>query len=202
MDKGKTVWLTGLSGAGKSTLAELLHHDLQNQGILAFVLDGDAIRSTLNSDLGFSIQDRRENIRRIAHIARIMNLAGLIVIAAVISPTGIDRQMAREIIGEDDFFEVYIKATLDQCILRDVKGLYSKALAGKISNFTGVSMPYEEPRSPGLTIDTDLAPIDACVSALSVAVMKYISVESQLVPLGSGIRVPMCDQSNNLGHHG
>jgi adenylylsulfate kinase len=152
--KAATVWLTGLSGAGKSTIAYELEQRLIALGHPCYVLDGDNIRHGLASDLGFSKEDRRENIRRVAHVAQLMNDAGLIVITALISPMGEDRAMAREIIGPDRFVETYLSASVDDCARRDPKGLYAKARAGAITAFTGVSAPYEAPANPELRVDT------------------------------------------------
>ncbi|MEM5295120.1 adenylyl-sulfate kinase [Burkholderia sp. JPY481] len=149
-----TIWLTGLSGAGKSTLAFALEERLIALGHACYVLDGDNIRQGLASDLGFERDDRRENIRRVAHVAQLMNDAGLIVITALISPLREDRAMAREIIGADKFVETYVSASLATCASRDPKGLYAKARSGEISSFTGVSAPYEAPIDPDLHVDT------------------------------------------------
>lgn len=149
-----TVWLTGLSGAGKSTLACVLESRLVGAGHLAYVLDGDNLRHRLNCDLGFSPRDRQENIRRSAEVARLMNDAGLIVICAFISPLRGDREMARQIIGIDNFVETYISTPCAVCEERDPKGLYKKARAGLIQEFTGISAPYEEPLAPELSLDT------------------------------------------------
>ena len=149
-----TIWLTGLSGAGKSTIAFELEQQLMSLGHACYVLDGDNIRHGLTSDLGFGQKDRRENIRRVAHVAQLMNDAGLIVIAALISPMCEDRAMARDIVGPAKFIETYLSAPVDACARRDPKGLYAKARDGEISSFTGVSAPYEAPTSPELQIDT------------------------------------------------
>ncbi|RKF43509.1 adenylyl-sulfate kinase [Paraburkholderia fungorum] len=152
--KPVTIWLTGLSGAGKSTIAFELERQLVSQGHACYILDGDNVRHGLASDLGFDKQDRRENIRRVAHVAQLMNDAGLIVITALISPMREDRAMAREIIGPGNFIETYLSASVDACARRDPKGLYAKALAGEIASFTGVSAPYEVPTDSELKIDT------------------------------------------------
>ncbi|MFM0231700.1 adenylyl-sulfate kinase [Paraburkholderia sediminicola] len=152
--KPVTIWLTGLSGAGKSTIAFELEQQLASLGHACYVLDGDNIRHGLASDLGFDKKDRRENIRRVAHVAQLMNDAGLIVIAALISPMREDRAMARDIIGPGNFIETYLSASVDTCAGRDPKGLYAKARAGEIASFTGVSAAYEAPADPDLKIDT------------------------------------------------
>ena len=151
--KAVTIWFTGLSGSGKSTLANELEKNLFAAGFHTMVLDGDNVRLGLNKDLGFSASDRKENIRRIAETAKLMNDAGLIVLAAFISPYDEDRRMAREIIG-DSYFEVYVSTDISVCESRDVKGLYQKARRGEIKDFTGVSGKYEVPASPDITIDT------------------------------------------------
>jgi len=152
--KPVTIWLTGLSGAGKSTIAFELERQLVAQGHACYVLDGDNVRHGLGSDLGFDPRDRHENIRRVAHVAQLMNDAGLIVIAALISPMHADRAMARDIIGAGSFIETYVSASVATCAGRDPKGLYAKALAGEIPAFTGISAPYETPVNPELVIDT------------------------------------------------
>jgi adenylylsulfate kinase len=164
--KAVTVWLTGLSGAGKSTIAYELERQLIALGHPCYVLDGDNVRHGLASDLGFSKEDRRENIRRVAHVAQLMNDAGLIVITALISPMGEDRAMAREIIGPDRFVETYLSASVDDCARRDPKGLYAKARAGAITAFTGVSAPYEAPANPELRVDTATQSKDASVAGI------------------------------------
>lgn len=149
-----TVWLTGLSGSGKSTLAYALEKQLVNDGHLAYVLDGDNIRHGLSKDIGFSPEYRHENIRRIAEVAKLFNDAGVLVIAAFISPYLRDRAMAREIVGTERFLEVHLNADLSVCESRDPKGLYKKAREGLISEFTGVSAPYEVPENAELHIDS------------------------------------------------
>ena len=147
-----TIWLTGLSAAGKSTLAFGLERVLIEAGHSCYVLDGDNVRHGLNSDLGFNAVDRSENIRRIAEVAKLMNDAGLIVITAFISPFRADRDKARAIIGDGVFQEVFLDAGLDACEARDPKGLYKKARAGEVSDFTGIDSPYEPPKTPELVI--------------------------------------------------
>jgi adenylyl-sulfate kinase len=162
----KTIWLTGLSASGKSTLAFALEEALIKQGQLCYVLDGDNIRHGLNKNLSFSHEDRTENIRRIAEVARLMNDAGLIVITAFISPYREDREMAKAIIGEDYFKEVYVSTTIEVCERRDPKGLYKKARAGGIQNFTGIGSPYEHPLSPSMSLDTSTISIEDCTQML------------------------------------
>ena len=161
-----TIWLTGLSGSGKSAIAMELEQRLIEAGHACFVLDGDNIRHGLNRDLGFSPSDRKENIRRIAEVAKLFNDAGLFVITAFISPYREDRNAAREIIGSARFVEVYLSASVDVCERRDPKGLYAKARAGQIAEFTGVSAPYEPPPTPELTIDTGASGLDESVAIL------------------------------------
>lgn len=153
--RGCTIWMTGLSGSGKSTLANALDDALWQRGIRSYVLDGDNIRHGLNKDLGFSPADRTENIRRIGEVARLFTDAGIINTTAFISPYREDRDRARAAQGEGDFVEVYVRASVDACELRDTKGLYAKARAGKIPEFTGISAPYEEPLSPEVVVDTE-----------------------------------------------
>lgn len=150
----KTIWLTGLSGAGKSTLINEMDKRLFAQRKKTMVLDGDNVRMGLNGDLGFRKEDREENIRRVAEVAKLMNDAGIIVLTSFISPFEADRQKAREIIGEDSFIEIYVSTPLEECEKRDVKGLYKKARQGKITDFSGISSPYEVPRNADIMVDT------------------------------------------------
>jgi adenylylsulfate kinase len=170
-----TLWLTGLSASGKSTLAYALEHTLVNVGKHCYVLDGDNIRHGLNRGLGFSQQDRHENIRRISEVAKLMNDAGLIVITAFISPLIEDRQMARDIIGEEFFKEVYVSTSIDVCESRDPKGLYAKARSGDVKDFTGISAPYEPPLNPDLVIDTStLTMVDHLNKLMDLALSKSV----------------------------
>ncbi len=153
--RGCTIWLTGLSGSGKSTLANALDEYLWGRGVRSYVLDGDNIRHGLNKDLGFSPEDRTENIRRIGEVARLFTDAGIINVTAFISPYRADRDKARECQKPGDFLEIYIKASVEECERRDTKGLYAKARAGQIKEFTGVSAPYEEPLSAELVVETE-----------------------------------------------
>lgn len=150
---GKVIWCTGLSGAGKSTLANALEVALHARGKRTYVLDGDNVRHGLNKDLGFTDADRDENIRRVVEVAKLMMDAGLIVMTAFISPFRREREMARELIGPEDFVEVYVSTSLAVCEQRDVKGLYKKARSGQLPNMTGISSPYEAPLAPQITID-------------------------------------------------
>jgi adenylylsulfate kinase len=153
--KSCVLWFTGLSGAGKSTLAHAVEEQLHQLGCRTFVLDGDNVRHGLSSNLGFSKDDRRENVRRIGEAAKLMMEAGVIVLTAFISPFRADREAVRNLMRNGDFFEIYCKASLETCESRDVKGLYKKARAGEIKNYTGIDSPYEAPEKPELTIDTD-----------------------------------------------
>ncbi len=164
--KGLVIWLTGLSGSGKTTLALALEKELFSQGKFAMILDGDNIRSGINNNLGFTADDRKENIRRIAEVSKLFATAGIITIAAFISPTVEIRQMARGIIGEKDYFEVYINTPIEVCEERDVKGLYEKARKGEISDFTGISSPYDDPLNPDIIINTDGKPVDECIGKI------------------------------------
>ena len=152
--RGIMIWMTGLSGSGKSTIAIGVERELQRRGILCRILDGDNIRSGINSNLGFSEEDRRENIRRIAEIGKLFVETGIVTIACFVSPTKDLRQMARDIIGGKDFREVYIATPLDECERRDVKGLYARARRGEVKDFTGISAPFEAPEHPDLRLDT------------------------------------------------
>ena len=157
------IWFTGLSGSGKSTLAHALEEKLFQKGCRTFVLDGDNVRHGLNSNLDFSESDRAENIRRISEVSKLMLESGLIVMTAFISPFNKDRNEAKKLISNDDFIEIYCKASLEICEARDVKGLYKKARAGKIKNYTGIDSPYEVPENPDLIIDTDNETLDNAV---------------------------------------
>ena len=164
--KGVMLWFTGLSGSGKSTVAVALERELHRRGRLCRILDGDNIRSGINTNLGFSEADRKENIRRIAEVSKLFVDTGIITIAAFISPTEEMRQMAAEIIGRNDFKEIYISTPLEECERRDVKGLYAKARLGEIKNFTGISSPFEAPMNPDLSIDTSAVSLEESVRML------------------------------------
>ncbi len=167
--KGVLIWMTGLSGSGKSTIAYTLEHALVQRGHLAYVLDGDNIRHGLNKNLGFSAEDREENIRRIGEVAKLFADTGVITITAFISPYRKDRDNNRELLGDGEFVEVYCKAPLEVCEDRDPKGLYKKARAGEIKGFTGIDDPYEEPLKPELVIETDkLSPQEAAVALIEM----------------------------------
>jgi len=164
--KGKVIWFTGLSGSGKSTIANALEKELHAQGKRTYILDGDNVRQGLNKDLGFTDADRVENIRRVAEVAKLMMDAGLIVMTAFISPFRAERQMARELIGEDNFIEVFVDTPLAVCEQRDPKGLYKKARAGQLPNMTGIGSPYETPLTPALAIDTSQVEIEKILQLL------------------------------------
>jgi adenylylsulfate kinase len=153
--RGCTIWLTGLSGSGKSTIAVAAEKALSEAGRLTYILDGDNVRHGLNSNLGFSPEDRTENIRRIGEVSKLFTDAGVIVFSSFISPYRADRDAVRAIMGEGDFIEVWVDASVETCEDRDVKGLYKKARAGEIPEFTGISAPYEEPARPELRLDTN-----------------------------------------------
>jgi adenylylsulfate kinase len=168
----KVIWLTGLSGSGKTTLAIGLERALFDAGKLAYVLDGDNVRTGINNNLGFSDADRKENIRRIAEVAKLFANAGVITICCFVSPTIEIRNMAKSIIGENDFLEVYVNASLESCEQRDVKGLYAKARKGELKDFTGIHQPFEAPVAPWLEIKTDTQSLEQSVKQLSEAVQK------------------------------
>lgn len=160
------IWMTGLSGSGKSTIAQGLEKRLYADGFLTAVLDGDNIRTGINNNLGFSEEDRNENIRRIAEVNKLFLSNGIITINSFVSPTIDIRTMAKNIIGEQDFYEVYINASFEECAKRDVKGLYKKALNGEIKNFTGLDAPFEAPENPTLEIQTTAQSIDESIEAI------------------------------------
>ena len=164
--KGVTIWLTGLSGSGKSTIAVEIEHALIENRHQAYILDGDNIRHDLNKNLGFSPEDRTENIRRIGEVAKLFTDAGIITITAFISPYREDRDAVRKLLNNGEFIEVYVKCPLDVCEERDTKGLYKKARAGEVKDFTGISAPYEEPLNPELTIDSSKLTVEESARAV------------------------------------
>jgi adenylylsulfate kinase len=168
--RGVVLWFTGLSGAGKSSIACALEQRLHSASCQTYVCDGDNIRHGLNRDLGFSPQDRSENVRRIAEVAKLMLDAGLIVMTAFISPYRQDRELARQRIGGEDFVEIYCRCSVEECERRDVKGLYRRARAGEINEFTGISAPYEAPETADIVLDTAASSIDECVAV----VLRYL----------------------------
>lgn len=171
-----SLWFCGLSGSGKSTIAVGLERLLFQKGYTTQVLDGDNIRSGINSNLGFSVEDRLENNRRVAEIAKLYNMSGLITINSFISPTQSIRNKAKEIIGDSFFKEVYIKASLETCEDRDVKGLYEKARKGEIKGFTGIDSPFEVPENPFLEIDTEKHTLEVCIQSLFKAIEPLIRI--------------------------
>lgn len=174
--RGKVLWLTGLSGSGKSTIAQHLERKLYNEGFIAQVLDGDNIRSGINSNLGFSMEDRVENIRRIAEVAKLYLNSGLITLNSFISPTRAIRNDAKKVIGADDFLEIYINASLEICEARDVKGLYKKARKGEIKGFTGIDSPYEAPENPFLEINTNELSVEESVNLIYKELISEITI--------------------------
>ena len=168
--KACTLWFTGLSGSGKSTLANAVERALYARGRFTMLLDGDNVRMGLNKNLGFTERDRIENIRRVAEVSKLMNDAGLIVMTSFISPFVRDRCNAREIVGPDRFIEVYVSTPLEECERRDVKGLYAKARAHKINNFTGITSPYEVPEHPEITVDTSTEKLEDSVARILEAI--------------------------------
>ncbi|MCU7802760.1 MAG: adenylyl-sulfate kinase [Candidatus Thiodiazotropha sp. (ex Lucinoma borealis)] len=166
LHRAKLLWFTGLSGSGKSTLAHALEERLHQRGCRTYVFDGDNVRHGLCRDLGFNIDDRTENIRRIGEMSKLFVDAGVIALTAFISPIREDRDRARSLFAHGDFIEVYVKASIEACESRDVKGLYKKARAGEIPHFTGISSPYEAPEKPEITIDTEHSTVEACIDSL------------------------------------
>ncbi|MCX6271335.1 MAG: adenylyl-sulfate kinase [Bacteroidetes bacterium] len=164
--RGKVLWLTGLSSAGKTSLALLLQDKLLKMGHLTQVIDGDILRHGLNKDLGFSLNAREENIRRVSEVAKLFVNSGIITICCFISPTREIRKLAGEIIGKDDFIEVFVNASLETCEKRDVKGLYKKARSGMLPDFTGIDSPYEFPENPDLEVKTDQEDLESCTNLM------------------------------------
>ena len=172
--RGIMLWFTGLSGSGKSTVAMGVERELHAQGILCRILDGDNVRAGINNNLGFSAEDRIENIRRIAEIGKLFVQTGVVTLACFVSPTNDIRQMARKIVGEEDFLEVYISTPIEECERRDVKGLYARARKGEVKNFTGISAPFEAPVSPDIAIDTSKIPLEESVRTLTELIIKRV----------------------------
>lgn len=169
------IWFTGLSGSGKSTIAIALERELQKRGLLCRILDGDNIRSGINNNLGFSAEDRIENIRRIAEIGKLFVDTGIITIAVFISPNNDIREMAANIIGKEDFMEIYVSTPIEECERRDVKGLYAKARKGEIKNFTGISAPFEAPQHPALSLDTSKLSVEESVNKLLELILPRVT---------------------------
>ncbi|MDB5284666.1 MAG: cysC [Bacteroidota bacterium] len=172
--KAKVLWFTGLSGSGKSTIAKGLEKTLHEKGFLVMVLDGDNVRAGINNNLGFSDEDRKENIRRIAEVSKLFLQCGVVTICSFVSPTAEIRKMAGEIIGKEDFVEIYVNASLEECEKRDVKGLYAKARKGEIKDFTGISAPFEAPINPDLEIVTEKKTVEESVNEVVNFVLPKI----------------------------
>lgn len=191
--KSAAFWFTGLSGAGKSTLAHAVEQALHQYGVRTYVLDGDNIRQGLNGDLSFSDNDRYENVRRIGEVAKLFVDAGTVILAAFISPFQFDREMARAIISDDDFIEVYCRCPLEICEQRDRKGLYKKARQGELADFTGISSSYEPPKAPALVVDTHVEPLPACVGrVIKLAYERKVLTEkncNSVLEFGQGFGV-------------
>jgi adenylylsulfate kinase len=174
--KSELLWFTGLSGSGKSTLANLVEVELHKLGFSTFTLDGDNIRRGINKNLGFTAEDRTENIRRIAEISKLFINAGVITLAAFVSPYLKDRENIKHIVGNDNFTEIYVNTSLEECERRDVKGLYKKARAGEINNMTGIDDPYEAPIKPDIEIFTENIPIEDAVKIIVNFIKKKITI--------------------------
>ncbi len=174
--KGVVVWMVGLSGSGKSTLARALENTLHEQGMLTELLDGDNLRTGVNNNLGFSEEDRKENIRRAAEVSKLFAHCGIITICSLISPTEEIRKMAREIIGDERYVEVFIDCPIEVCEQRDVKGLYAKARRGEIKDFTGIDSPFEAPAAPSVKLETHKKSIDECHTILVNEILKKVKV--------------------------
>jgi len=177
--KSKVIWFTGLSGSGKTTLSLALERDLFNKGFLTQVLDGDNIRAGINNNLGFTNEDRIENIRRIAEVSKLLINSGVICICAFVSPTEETRNIVRDIVGKDDFLEIFVSTPIEVCEKRDTKGLYQKARTGEIKNFTGVSAPFEVPQNAILSIDTSDISVGDCINILLSKIFSEISYEGR-----------------------
>lgn len=173
---GLMIWFTGLSGSGKSTVAIALERELHRRGVLCRILDGDNIRCGINNNLGFSPDDRVENIRRIAEVGKLFVDTGIVTIAAFISPNNRLREMAADIIGHEDFVEVFVSTPLEECERRDVKGLYAKARRGEIKEFTGISAPFEEPENPAIALDTSSLTLEESVNRLLDLILPKIKM--------------------------
>lgn len=173
--RAKVLWFTGLSGSGKSTVAIAVERALFQAGYFAQLLDGDNIRTGINNNLGFSLEDRRENVRRIAEVAKLYQSSGIITLCSFISPTQEIRAMARQIIGPDDFLEIFVNTPLEVCEARDVKGLYAKARSGAIKGFTGIDSPYEIPKNPFLSLTTEGHSVEECAQVVMQAISKKIA---------------------------
>lgn len=173
------ILFTGLSGSGKSTIASKLEQQLHSQNFQTYTLDGDNMRLGLNSDLGFSPEDRNENLRRIGEVSKLMIDAGLITLAAFVSPLKSDRKLIETIVGSDNFIEIFVNTSLEECERRDVKGLYAKARKGEIPNFTGISSPYEAPENPSLEINTENTSVENAVGIITEYLKNKISLHHE-----------------------
>lgn len=178
--QGVMVWFTGLSGSGKSTIAIALERELHKRGFLCRILDGDNIRTGINNNLGFSPEDRKENIRRISEVGKLFVDTGVITIAAFISPTAELREMVSTIVGKGNFLEVYVSTSLEECERRDVKGLYAKARKGEIKEFTGISAPFEAPQNPALTLDTSVLSVEESVEKVVNMILPKITLKKEI----------------------
>lgn len=176
--RGKAIWLTGLSGSGKTTIAIALERELNKQGFVTQILDGDNVRAGINNNLGFSDHDRKENIRRIAEVTKLFVNCGIITINCFVSPTQEIRQLAKGIVGEKDFIEIYVNTPLDVCEQRDVKGLYAKARRGELKDFTGIDAPFEAPVDAGIEIDTVRMEVDEAVRTILDKIKHMITYEA------------------------
>ncbi len=174
--KALVIWMVGLSGSGKSTLARSFETNLHKMGFLTQLLDGDNLRVGINNNLGFSEEDRTENIRRAAEVSKLFSHCGVITICSLISPTEEIRKMAKGIVGEESFFEVFVNCPIEVCESRDVKGLYAKARRGEIKNFTGIDSPFEYPVKPDLELRTDIDDLEACQAKLLDAVLPKLKL--------------------------
>lgn len=170
------VWFTGLSGSGKSTIANKVEHELYEKGVKTFSLDGDNIRKGLNNNLGFTAEDRQENLRRISEVAKLFVESGMVVIASFISPLKKDRDLIKKIVGKDEFVEVFVNTSLEECERRDVKGLYKKARAGEIRNFTGIDAPYENPENPDLEIKTEEENLEEAIKRIVLHLQDKLKI--------------------------
>jgi adenylylsulfate kinase len=183
--RSAVLWFTGLSGAGKSTVANALERRLHHLQMRTYLLDGDNVRHGLNKDLGFGDADRTENIRRIGEVSKLFVDAGVMVLTAFISPFRSDRNLVRDLVDEPEFIEVYVRCPLSVCEHRDVKGLYRRARAGEIPNFTGIDSPYEEPERPEIVIDTSELTLDECVDAILAYLMQQGYIDTRLQEAGA-----------------
>ncbi len=175
--KSKVIWLTGLSGSGKSTLAELLEKKLYEKKFLTQILDGDNVRTGINNNLGFSDADRLENIRRIAEVSKLFLNCGIITINSFVSPTNEVRKLAKQIIGENDFVEIFVSCPIEVCEQRDVKGLYAKARRGEIKDFTGITAPFESPVTPNLVVKTNELSVEEATEKIFSFILPLITIQ-------------------------